>query len=693
MRGQLPVLAAIVAATTAIAILIAFTTPKQYTATATVMIRSAKHSSLTPQSDTDPSNDPTSALLETEVGELQSLALAKEVAIRLNLTQDPEFNPTLKHAMPGAPPAPIEAIAGSVLGHIKISHVGTSYLISVQAESRRPEIAAAIANTLVQQFMATQQNTRTDALENGGQKLSVHLSELRKNVEEADASLQHYKNEKGLLSAEGATIAEQEMSTLDQQVAQTRALAAEADARLSTAKSQLAQGSAGDDVGEALGSPVIQQLRQKRATLTQTLADLEGRYGEDHPKLAKARRELTDIDSQIQAEINRVVSNLEAQAKVAHQRLASVEGSAAAARGRLASNNEAKVELDQRQRTSDAATSIYNAFLTKANETGAEARMQESDATVVDYAQIPLGPSSPKRGLIIAFGILVGLTLGVAVVFIKEQLFTGLSDAETIETLFRRRYLGSLPLLQSTLKQGQRKDVLPIDFVVDHPLSSFTEAYRSLCANVDTPREEGASQVIAVTSSLPNEGKTTTCICMARTAAMFGKKTLLVDCDIRKRALNQSLNLQQSAGLIEVLGGQAKLEDVLVKDTRTDLMILPLARSDERLVKDVLDLASMSTLMADLRERFELIILDTGPVILVTSARQLTACADAVILMVHWRKTNRRLVRTALRLLDGASAPVAGIALGMVDLRRNARVDPSDPSSYYRAYHEYYSMN
>jgi Mrp family chromosome partitioning ATPase len=178
---------------------------------------------------------------------------------------------------------------------------------------------------------------------------------------------------------------------------------------------------------------------------------------------------------------------------------------------------------------------------------------------------------------------------------------------------------------------------------------------------------------------------------MARTEAIFGKRTLLIDGDVRKRNINHTLGLNPQAGLIEILSGQAKLDDVLVRDSRTELMILPLAQSENRLAKDVLDLHALRALMSDLRERFELIILDTGPVILVTSARQLNACADAVILMAQWRKTNRQLVRTSLRLLENASAPVAGIALGLVDLRKTERLDPSDPSSYFRAYHDYYA--
>jgi capsular exopolysaccharide synthesis family protein len=680
------------------ALAVAITSPRKFTATATLRISPPQQTVAAAPPGMDSNTDPTSALIETEVGELQSVGLAKSVVEQLGLTTDPEFNPGLKHPgkrpqPPPGSPAAVNAVALGLLGHVKIVHVGTSYLLNVQAVSGKPNRAADIANAFVQQFMLTQQNSRTTALEEGGSRISDRVIELRHDVERAETALQQYKIANGLLSAQGSSLTEQEISSLDQELAQARAQEAEADARLSTAKAQMAKGSSGADVGEALNSPVIQQLRQRRAQLTQNLADLEGRYGDAHPKLLSARRELADTDSQIQAEINRIVSNLDAQAKVAHQRAASMGASVNAARGNLAQNNRATVQLDELQRNADAANALYNTFLTKYKEADAEAGIQQSDAVVVDWAPVPTGPSAPKRGLIIAFGLFAGLTLAIGYVIIAEQTFAGLSDADAVEAIIGRPYLGSIPILKSTLDPGQVTQERPIDYVVTHPLSSFTEAFRSLTASARFSNQEHQPQVIAVTSSLPNEGKTTTSICMARVSAASAQRTVLVDCDMRKRSVNRALRIEPTVGLAEVLAGHATLEQALVRDDKTDLMILPIAKKEGSLPRDAFSGPAMAALLEELRKHFELIILDTGPVVLVTSTRQVAAYADAVILIAQWRKTTRRLLRTSLRLLDAAAVPVAGIALGLVDLRKSTRVDPADPSSYYRAYKDYYIVD
>ncbi len=690
-RSRARVAIVIIAVFLGAAIAIAMTSPRKYTAMATLMINPPKQAAINVPPGLDTETDPTSSLLETEVGELQSPTLAKGVVDQLGLVKDPEFNLALKKKG-GVPDSP-QVVAGNLLGHIKVTHVGTSYLLTVQVESLSADRASQITNALVQQFMNTQQQSRTDAIQAGGSRISDRLDDLRRQVQSSEAALQQYKIANGLMSAQGTSLTEQEISGLDQELAQARAQQAEAQARLSTAKAQLAQGSSGADVGEALSSPVIQQLRQRRAEISQTLADLEGRYGAAHPKLLKAQRELADTDAQIQAEINRVISNLDAQARVASDRVASMQASVNNARGGLAQNNRAKVELDELQRNADAANTLYDTFLTKYKEADAEAPMQQSDAVVVDWARTPTSPSAPKRGLIEAFGLFAGLTIAVGYVLLAEYLFAGLADGEAIESQIGRPYLGSIPIMQSTLDEGEATDERPIDYVVSHPLSSFTEAFRSLTTSLRPPNVERPPQVIAVTSSLPNEGKTTTSICMARVAAENGQSTILVDCDMRKRSINRALKLEPALGLAEVLMGRCTLDEAMLKDEKSQLSILPLARSEGQLPRDFLHGPNMMALLAELRQRFELVILDTGPVVLISSTRQVAACADAVVLIAHWRKTTRRLVRTSLRLLEAVGAPVAGVALGLVDLRRTTQIDPTDPASYYKAYKEYYVSN
>ena len=230
----------------------------------------------------------------------------------------------------------------------------------------------------------------------------------------------------------------------------------------------------------------------------------------------------------------------------------------------------------------------------------------------------------------------------------------------------------------------------PERYVVEKPLSSFAESIRSLNAAVLFSRLGVEIKVTAVTSSLPGEGKTTSAICLARTMALSGKKVVLVDCDLRQRAVQRVLEREPAVGLLEVLNGDATLEEALTPDAVSSAMILPLSNAAFT-PKDVFGTKAMTELLGTLRERYDLVVLDTAPVLLVTDTRILTGLADAVVLLVRWRKTSRRAVMASLKLLREAKAPLAGAALTQVDLVQSASIPQSDPSAYYKSYKKYYS--
>jgi len=646
------------------------------------------------------------SMVETEVEVLRSPGLAAAVVKELHLDHDPEFNtalapPNLKarvkmalsHLKPAAPPQadkPRSPVTDAVLGRLKVNRVGTSYMVNLGFTSDDPDKSARIANAFAANYLSSQLEAKFNASHEGNTWLNSRIGEMRQRVVDAETALQRYKIQNNLLSAQGATLAEQEISTLDQQVALTRAQQAEARARLTTALAQLASGSSGDDVGEALSSPVVQQLRQQRAVTSQRVANLQSRYGERHPELLKAKGELADIDGQIQGEIKRIVSNLQAQEAVARQRAASIEDSASRSREGLAQTNRSMVRLNELQRDADAERTLYESFLSKFKEMSAEAGLARSDAHIVSSAQPPSFPSAPKKGLNLAFGMVLGLAAAVTAALVMEMFDKGVTDVDVVENELNATYLGSIPSLRSIIPGADPLRRRPIDHLISKPVSSFAESFRSLNAAIGFSRSGSKPKVLAVTSSLPGEGKTTMSVGLARSAAMSGLRTVVVDCDLRQRAVNQLLRMTPSCGLVEVLSGAAPLDKALILDEPSGAMVLPLVQSHYT-PKDMFTSEAMTRLIEDLKKRFDLVILDTAPVILVTETRMIVRHADVVLLLVYWRKTRRSLVRTALRLLDSAGATVAGVALTRVDLRQPASVDPDDPAAYYRTYKKYYA--
>jgi exopolysaccharide transport family protein len=708
IRRRLRLLGGVVLSVLAVSLLFIVTRPPEYTATATLTLNNKRQPvvSATPNAGQDVAPD--SSSVDTEVEVLRSRTLARRVAEELHLERDPAFNPQLRprgpvqafreslaNLVPGRSAEPrtrttgLEAATDAVAGGLRVSRPGMTYLINISFTASDPAQAARLANAFVAAYMGSEMDSRFSASTNASDWLSERLKQLRAQVETADTELQQYKIANNLMSSQGATLTEQEISTLDQQLALTRAQEAEASARLSTARRQLASGSTGEDVGEALSSPVIQQLRQQRAVTSKTVADLQGRYGDKHPEMLKSKRELADLDSQIQGEIQRIISNLEAQAQVARQRTASIEASVSQSRGKLVGNNRAVVKLNELQRNADAARALYETLLNRYKETNVEKGLPQTDAHVVSSASIPTAPSG-RRVLLIELATLLALCAGVFAIILAELLDNVVSDGEMVETELDTSFLGSVPLLSSISESPGLINLGPERFVVERPLSSFTEAIRSVNASMLFSRIGHDTKVIAITSSLPGEGKTTSSICITRTLALSGKSVVLVDCDLRQRAVKRILLSEPEFGLLEILNNEASLDQGLQHDPLSGAMIIPLT---DRVFspRDVFGSPAMLDLLAKLRDQFDVVILDTAPVLLVTETRTVAGLADTTLLLIRWRKTTRRAVSAAIKLLKATNVPLAGAALTQVDVAQVSAISQSDPSTYYKAYRKYYS--
>jgi succinoglycan biosynthesis transport protein ExoP len=435
-----------------------------------------------------------------------------------------------------------------------------------------------------------------------------------------------------------------------------------------------------------LNSPVIQQLRTQRAEVSRTVADLQGRYGERHPEMLKAKRQLSDIDAQIHAEIQRLISNLDAKAQVARERAAAMAGSLGGAKGTLAANNRAMVRLNELERTAEASKTLYESYLNRFKETSAQQGIEQSDARIVSKAKIPTAPSSPNVNQNLALGLLLALGAGLGAVMLAETLDAGLATAEDVERRLDTAYLGSVPLLSSVADDASSS---PIDYVVAKPLSSFSEALRNLRASILYSRLGQPVRVVAITSALPGEGKTTTSICLARVAALQGSRVIVVDCDLRRRTVNRMLRSEPNAGLLELLSGEATLQQVVAVDSETQAHFLPLSKATFT-PKDVFGSSAMDRLLADLRARYDLVILDTAPVLAVADTRVLAPKADAVVFLARWRKTPQHAIEAAFRLFAGTGAHVGGVALTQMDMKQQARYGYGDPGYYYAEYKKYY---
>lgn len=709
-RRRLRLFAAVTISVFLAVAIITLQTPPRYTATANVLLdtRKEKVSDVQEVLSGLPAD---SATVDTEVQVLKSRQLAERVTKALNLEADPEYNgrlrkPTGLKALAGGvaslvgakPPAEValsplaaqrahEAIVDGVLRGLAVKRSGLTYVINVSYQSSSPQKSAEIANKFAELYLLEQLEAKFEATQQATKWLNSRLDELRGQVLADEAAVQQYKIANNLLSAAGTSLTEQEISAYNQSLAQARAQVAEDNARLATARGQLARGSNGGDVGEALDSPVIQQLRAQRATVSGQVADLAGRYGERHPEMLKAKRQLSDIDAQIQQEIQRIVSNLQAKAQVSQQRASAITGSLGGARGTLATNNRALVRLNELERNAEASRTLYESYLNRFKETSTQQGIEQSDARIVSNAKIPISQSAPKVSLNLLLGMFLALGAGLGAIILAELLDAGLATAEDVEHRLDLAYLGAIPLLSSV---AEEKTIAPIDYLVEKPLSSFAEAFRSLRTSIVYSRLGDTVKVVAITSALPGEGKTTTSVCLARSSSLQGLRTIIVDCDLRRRTVNRLLKSEPEIGLLEVLSGEATLDAAITIDEASGATVLPLARTSFT-PKDVFGTPAMDRLLSELRERFDLVILDTAPLLPIADTRVLAPKADVVVFLARWRKTPQHAVEAAFRLLTGSSAHVAGVALTQMDMKQQSKYGYGDPGYYYAEYKKYYT--
>lgn len=666
--------------------------PRQYGSVAKILIEPRRGDPVPQNGSAATDQAPSSDFIDTQLLVLDSPQLSARVAIALGLLDDPEFAGVAAMTSDDGPTpaqerARLATAAQRLRGLTTIRRAGQTALIEVLATTRSPVLSARIANQYVAQYLLSITEARASSERRLNSQIDSRLTQLRTDAERADRDLQNYKIANGLMSSEGATMAEQESSTLNQQVQQARAQLAERQGRLAAARQQLRFGGGGSDVTSTLSSGTVGALRGQEAESSRNLAQLRSRYGARHPSIAQEEQRLADVQRQIQAETNRILTSLEGEVRVAASGLASLEGSQGQARSKLAANASAQVGFLELQRKAQAANNVYEAFLARSRGTAARGGIEQPLASLSSAAIPATAPSSPNVPLIYAIGLLAGLVFSLLAVAVAEFLDSGIKTKADVERRLGARYLGSVPEIESTL-DGLRSLDTPEEYIVSHPLSTFAEAMRNLRASV-TLRGRRKPRVLAITSALPREGKTTTAMCLARTLAMSGATTVLIDCDVRRHSASDALLAGRPGRLFEVLSGQASIEEALVPDGPTDLQILGTDRSPDD-GRDLLTPDLLGGLIARLKDRFEFIVIDTAPVLGIADARSVASLADAVILLARWRSTSLRAVDTALDLLIGARAKVFGVALTQVDIRKFGSTGQEDSYGYHKKFKGYY---
>ena len=687
-------------ATLAVVVILTFQMTPLYEAEARVVINSRETQALD-YASIIAGVSPDAAAVDTEVEILLSRTAAAAVAETLGLWDDEEFGGTrtpglLARVLPAqVSRGPDERLARErtierLLKAVEAERAGITYAIAVTAISADPQKAAAIANAFAEQYIEDQLDQKFGIYERANVYLVEAVGRAREEWRSAEEAVEQYRGETGLLSTEGTLLSEQQVSQLQAQLIVQEADLAERRARLTTVQRRLSIGAGLDAIAAVANSPAITDLRAKQADLARRKAELETRYGPLHPQVDAVNSEAADVDRQIEAETQRVVTGLENEVRVAENRVATLRTRIGGLEADLGSDNAALVRLRELEREAEVAEANWQALRTRSRESAQLTDLIEADARVSDPAALPTAPAYPDKVLNLALGILLGAAMGGLAVTLSEVFDNGLRTGDDVERHLNTRLLASIPELTARTAKGQA----PEDYLVDKPLSAFAEGYRTVRSALQLSGE-APSKVVAVTSAVSGEGKTVSALCLARIAALSGDRTLIIDADLRRRVLSRRFLDEEGSdegaprGLAEVLSGRTPLRTALIEDPATGLSVLPVSE-DRSGTGDLFGSARFAGLMAKLRTRYDLIVLDTAPLTAVADTRLAVASADAALLFVRWKETPVPLAKSAAKVLAETKTPLVGAVLTRIDGRAQAGYAYEGSDAYYAQHGKYY---
>jgi len=651
-----------------------FQKPK-YAATARVAVERQQSGELVAMDKNQPNLTADSGTVDTEVQVIQSPSVAEAVVDHLRLAEKPGFGFPAGQTVKDAQAARARA-SEIVRNGLDVQREGLSYAIAVKFTGLDPLLSATIVNATVDAYINGRRVERSRRREREIQQLGDRLGQLRDDVMQAESAVARYRADTNLADLQTSSpSALAGLSTLNAQLSTAKAEQAAAQARAGSGQYGTA----------ALESPVLRELRTEQARLATQLTDLKGRYGPEHPARNAVERQLAEVDSLVRKEFARVQAGSNAEANAAQQATSAIQGSIAETQGRLMAGNNASVRVNELERNAESRRALYQSFLDRYRENLAAQGTERSNAYILGLATVPTIPVSPNFKLFLSAGVLIGVLAAIAVAVLLEFMEQGIRSRKDLEDHLHIPALGAIPDLRS-IKEARRSAGSPreiSDYVVQNDGSLVAEAYRSVRAALRIGREGQIAKSIAVCSSLPGEGKTTAVLSLARAIARSGLKVVVVDCDVRRRSASRNLAGKIEIGLTDVLQGTATLDQALLRDPESGLHML-LQRAVSPQEYDLIPTREMKDLIDRLSARFDLVIIDTAPILPVADARAIAAMADATLLVVHWRKTPVQVVARALRELDQAGAKLAGSLLSQVDIRWKSMV--GNDVHYYRAY-------
>jgi uncharacterized protein involved in exopolysaccharide biosynthesis/Mrp family chromosome partitioning ATPase len=553
-----------------------------------------------------------------------------------------------------------QMIDARILNRIEVSPLTRSHVLAIKATAEEPVTAARIANSFAEVYIQQQVNRRRQTSSQANDWLEQRIGELQKNVQEAERQVESYRREAGLYETKSDTIIAQQLATLNQSLVEAENAQAQAQARLAQA-----QGSANnpESLPAVLMSANITMLRTKQVELEREAAELSATYTKEHPRVRNIQGQIAGLRGEMKQEIARIVDGLRQEERVAADRYKRVTARLDELQGKMGVSNNKTIRLRELEREAETARGMLASLMQRSQELiNQPTNMSQTDAVVISRAGVPMVPSFPPTMLIVILAAAVGFVASILVALLLENLDQTFRTGEEIE-----EYTGlpALALLPRVEKKQRR-----VGHVVRNPYSSFTEGLRMLGARLSLGEgETDLPGLVMFTSALPGEGKSFTSSSFAQLMALEGRRVILLDLDWRKPTLHKLFGQPSSPGLVELLNREVDAERAIYRDPQSGAHVM-FTGNVGRVRSLGARIEYLRMLLKTLSRHYDVIILDTPPVMFSPEVLYLARLAEKIVLNVKWASTPRRAVASEIKNLMRAGAATPGVVLSQIDPRR-----------------------
>jgi capsular exopolysaccharide synthesis family protein len=553
------------------------------------------------------------------------------------------------------------------LGGLSVAPVRSSRLVDIRYRSWDPEYAARAANELAKQYAQQALEFRFLASKEASDWLGGQLEEQRKKVQVSEAALQQFKETQDALSVDDRqNIVVQRLTELSAQATRARIERIDKEAMYNRLQEMQKAGQAVDGFPAIMTNEVVQSLKAEINEMRSERAQMAARgLGENFPDVRNLTTRLTTAESRLQAETDRVADSVRTDFLAATAREEALVRALRTQEGEALGLDRKSLEYAALEREASANRQLYENLLQRTNETGVSGEFRGSNVQVVDRAEVPRGSVLPRVQRDISVAALSGLLLAFGLAFGLEYFDNRIKSPEEIRAHLGIPFLGLVPVIE-----GKKENGIASLLDVSGP-SAFGEAIRAIrTAVLFSTADEGARSVL-VTSTGPGEGKTVVSGNLAIALAHAGQRTLVVDADMRRPRLHETLDRSQEPGLSNVLVGETSLNDAIRVTSVPQLSVLTAGHIPPN-PAELLGSKKFAELFAELKRRYEWIVFDVPPVMAVTDAAVLANSVGGVVFVIGSEMTTRPSAATAIDQLVAAKARIVGAVLNRVNVKRHA---------------------